>query len=141
MDQKFNQSICQFTGVARADNGTLHIVEDLLDNYLSNALAVAPVGSTIRLVTVWGNGYRELHVIDEGPGLDDEALDRAFDRFWRGDPSVPGTGIGLPIVAMLARASGGRAELRRAPSGGVDAVCVLPPASRPAAPSPTPVGV
>ncbi|MEO1064194.1 MAG: HAMP domain-containing sensor histidine kinase [Actinomycetota bacterium] len=116
-------------------------VEQILDNYLSNALAVAPVGSTIRLVTVWGNGYRELHVIDEGPGLDDEALERAFDRFWRGDPSVPGTGIGLPIVAMLARASGGRAELRRAPSGGVDAMCILPPASRPAAPAPTPVGV
>ncbi|MEM8905573.1 MAG: HAMP domain-containing sensor histidine kinase [Actinomycetota bacterium] len=117
-------------------------VEQILDNYLSNALAVAPVGSTIRLVTVWGNGYRELHVVDEGPGLDDDALERAFDRFWRGDPSTPGTGIGLPIVAMLARASGGRAELRRAPSGGVDAVCVLPPASRPvAAASPTPVGV
>ncbi|MEM9037113.1 MAG: HAMP domain-containing sensor histidine kinase [Actinomycetota bacterium] len=125
-----------------AANAVPGAVEQILDNYLSNALAVSPVGSTIQLSTGRSErGYQELHVIDEGPGLDDESLERAFDRFWRGDPSTPGTGIGLPIVAMLARASGGRAELRRAESGGVDAVCVLPAASRPVPTRRTPVSV
>lgn len=125
-----------------AANAVPGAVEQILDNYLSNALAVSPPGSTIRLVTGRRErGYQELHVIDEGPGLDDESLERAFDRFWRGDQSTPGTGIGLPIVAMLARASGGRAELRRAASGGVDAVCVLPSASQPLAAPRSPVGV
>lgn len=77
----------------------------------------------------------EVHVVDQGAGLDVEQRERAFDRFWRGPAAPPGgTGLGLAIVAQLAARSGGRAELRAGPDGGLDAVVVLPAA--PASPPP-----
>lgn len=52
---------------------------------------------------------------DSGPGLSDEHLERAFDRFWRADASrgrnLGGSGLGLPIVRAIARAHGGDARI------------------------------
>jgi signal transduction histidine kinase len=68
-------------------------------------------------------------VVDQGPGLDAEARERAFDRFWRGPDAAPtGSGIGLAIVRALAEASRGTARLDPGPGGGLDAVVVLPAA-------------
>ena len=46
---------------------------------------------------------------DEGPGLDDEELARATDRFWRSrrHPDVPGNGLGLSIATTLLARHGG----------------------------------
>jgi signal transduction histidine kinase len=71
------------------------------------------------------DGWVELHVVDHGPGLSDDERARAFDRFWRGRATGSGSGLGLAIVRRLADADGGDAELREAPSGGVDAVVRL----------------
>jgi signal transduction histidine kinase len=65
-----------------------------------------------------------VHVVDEGPGLTDEERERAFDRFWRAGPGE-GSGLGLAIVRRLVEADGGRVELRRADTGGIDAVVSL----------------
>jgi signal transduction histidine kinase len=87
--------------------------EQIIDNLIDNALAVAPPGSRIRLVVSQpGNDGRvELHVIDQGPGLSAEDCQRAFNRFWRGPASPEGTGLGLAIVQQLAQASGAVASL------------------------------
>jgi signal transduction histidine kinase len=72
-----------------------------------------------------GDGI-EVHVTDDGPGMNPSDRTRAFDRFWRreGAPSG-GTGLGLAIVAQLARMSGGTAWLDATASGGIDAVVRL----------------
>ena len=96
--------------------------EQIVDNLVDNALDVSPLGATLRLSVVERGESYELHVIDEGPGLTQVDRQRAFDRFWRGEQAVPGgTGLGLAIVRQLATAGGGDAELREAPTGGVDA--------------------
>ncbi|WP_405768905.1 HAMP domain-containing histidine kinase [Streptomyces sp. NBC_00080] len=123
-------------------------VEQILDNLLSNALRVAPPGSTVSVDPRHhppherrfphrhphrhphrpaGPGWVELHVMDEGPGMTEEQRRRAFDRFWRA-PDAPkgGTGLGLALVQRLAHASGGEVVLRSAPRGGLDAVVRLP---------------
>jgi signal transduction histidine kinase len=101
--------------------------EQVLDNFLANALDVAPAGSTITIRVVAAGDAAELHVIDEGPGLSEEARTRAFDRFWRSpDAASGGTGLGLAIVRQLTTASGGGARLDRAPSGGIDAIATFP---------------
>lgn len=96
--------------------------EQIIDNLVDNALDVSPPGSTLRVSVVErGEGF-ELHVVDEGPGLPAEDRQAAFDRFWRGKQAVPGgSGLGLSIVRQLAAAGGGDAELREAPTGGIDA--------------------
>ncbi|MFJ3308571.1 sensor histidine kinase [Streptomyces sp. NPDC086549] len=108
-------------------------LEQIIDNLLSNALRVCPPGTAITLATVTAGreGGRtspvaELHVIDEGPGMTEDERRKAFDRFWRApDADHDGTGLGLPMVRHLTRASGGEVSLEAAPGGGLDAVVRL----------------
>jgi signal transduction histidine kinase len=104
-------------------------LEQTLDNLLANALRVAPAGSRIQLAVRRAGSWVELHVTDQGPGMPADQRQRAFDRFWRGStPDKEGTGLGLAIVRQLLEASGGAAELRPNPGGGLDAVARLRPA-------------
>ncbi|MGW7486822.1 sensor histidine kinase [Streptomyces sp. NPDC054786] len=113
-------------------------LEQIIDNLLSNALRVSPPETAITLATLTSptDGGRtpsvtELHVIDEGPGMNETERQRAFDRFWRAaDAQHDGTGLGLPMVRQLTRAGGGEVTLRPAPSGGLDAIVHLRPTLR-----------
>ncbi len=105
-------------------------VEQIIDNFIDNALAVTPPGGTIEVsVEIEQSGdatstgdHVTLHVRDTGPGMTDEQLARAFDRFWRaGGSATTGSGLGLAIVAQLATASGAVATIARRPTGGIDA--------------------
>ena len=104
-------------------------VEQILDNLIDNAVEASPEGSRVSVTIVRGATAHELVVSDEGPGLSDEDKARAVERFWRADRSTPGTGLGLPIVATLARASGGSLELTDGASGGLTVRVTLPAAS------------
>jgi signal transduction histidine kinase len=113
------------TALADADR-----VSQVIDNLLSNAVDASPDGGTIRLrAGVVHPSTAELHVVDEGEGLDDEERVHAFDRFWRAAHQggrLGGSGLGLAIVQKLVRADGGQVELRPASPGGVDAVVTYP---------------
>jgi len=88
-------------------------LEQIVDNYIDNALTVAPEGSEIIVSVVRSENHVVIDVIDAGPGLQPEQRDKAFERFWRGAATTnsAGTGLGLAIVLQLATASGGTAEL------------------------------
>lgn len=88
-------------------------LEQIVDNYIDNALTVAPEGSDIVVSVVRSEKHVVIDVIDAGPGLQPEQRDKAFERFWRGAATTnsAGTGLGLAIVLQLATASGGTAEL------------------------------
>lgn len=105
-------------------------VEQIVDNFVDNALGVSAPGSNVTLRVEPRQHDAELHVLDTGPGMSDEERSHAFDRFWRG-PDAPsgGLGLGLAIVYQLVAAGGGTTELRTAPSGGIDAVArfAVPP--------------
>ena len=108
-------------------NGAVYVraapgrVAQILDNLVTNALAVSPAGTTVTVSARAG----ELHVVDEGPGLTAAQRERAFDRFWRAGSGAGGSGLGLAIVRKLVEADAGEVELREAPGGGVDAVVRL----------------
>lgn len=104
----------------------------MLDNLIANALEVSPEGSVITIGAVNEDSDSgpvvAIHVVDQGPGMSPEQRERAFDRFWRATTTrseLGGSGLGLAIVAKLIAADGGRAELRPAPDGGIDAVLLL----------------
>ena len=115
--------------LARAAPGA---AEQILDNYLDNALSVSAANSVIEVRVARDGDTVVVDVIDEGPGMPDDHLQRAFDRFWRA-PDAPhiGSGLGLAIVHQLAMASGGSVALRnRADRPGLIATVRLPAHTR-----------
>ena len=97
-----------------------------LGNLLSNAGHHTPPGTAIHLsASVNDSAQLEIHVRDEGPGLENPA--KVFERFYRGQASRPGgLGLGLPIVRGLIRGLGGTSEARNAPGGGAEFILKIP---------------
>ncbi|KQS22339.1 HAMP domain-containing sensor histidine kinase [Frigoribacterium sp. Leaf186] len=103
----------------------------VLDNLVANALSVRPAARSIT-VSVGQTVDRRLvvSVVDDGPGVPEDFLTVAFDRFSRADPSRAssgGSGLGLALVQAVARRAGGRATLVNEPGGGARATVTVPP--------------
>ncbi|HLH47686.1 MAG TPA: HAMP domain-containing sensor histidine kinase, partial [Acidimicrobiales bacterium] len=102
-------------------------------NLVTNALRHTPSGSPIEVSTRLAGARGELSVRDHGPGLDANALAHAFDRLWRGDKARVGTGagLGLSIVAAIAREHGGSVTAGNASGGGAVFTLSLPATEAP----------
>jgi signal transduction histidine kinase len=101
-------------------------LEQVIDNYIDNALGNVPTNSTITVEVTTGPQFTKLSVIDEGPGIPETDLAKAFNRFWRAKSDTHGSGLGLAIVDRLATASGGRAELVNLSPHGLSADAYFP---------------
>lgn len=79
----------------------------------------------------------ELTVRDHGPGISAEDLPHVFERFWRATASraLPGSGLGLSIVARTVQQAGGTVGLHPAHGGGTIAVMRLPGTPMPPPPA------
>ena len=84
-------------------------LEQVLDNLLSNALAHTAGGGRVTVFVGVAPPWAELAVADSGSGIPPEELPRIFERFYRGDRSRRGSGmgLGLAIVQEIVRAHGG----------------------------------
>lgn len=92
--------------IARFDAGGL---AQILDNLLSNAVRFSPIGGVVTIAAGQDGGCTTIAVSDQGPGVDAASRDSLFRKFHRGAAGidgVPGTGIGLFIVATLATRMG-----------------------------------
>ena len=104
--------------------GNADALTDAVRNLIENAVSHTPVGTEV-LVRVSLDGT--ISVADRGSGVAVEDRPHVFDRFWRGPVErTPGAGLGLAIVAEVARAHGGTVEIGDAPGGGASFVLRLP---------------
>ncbi len=71
----------------------------IIDNLLSNAIKYNRMGGKITVLL----DKKGLCIEDNGIGIPSDMVDRVFERYTRADKSVGGFGIGLHIVAMIAR--------------------------------------
>jgi signal transduction histidine kinase len=101
-------------------------LEQALGNLVENALEHG--GGEIILRASEGDGQVAIHVEDHGAGFAPEFIDRAFERFSRGDSSRggDGTGLGLAIVEAIAQAHRGSAHAANRAGAGADVWIVLP---------------
>lgn len=104
-------------------------VERIMRNLLSNALDHAD-GQEVVVTIVATETEVGIGVRDHGSGLDESALIRVFDRFWRADPSRArvrgGTGLGLSIALEDARLHNGELDAWGRPGRGAHFVLTLP---------------
>lgn len=96
-----------------------------LRNLLENALRYSPANNSVRLEVRRSPDTVRFSVCDRGPGLSEEALVLAKQRFWRRG-SGRGSGLGLSIVAAIAERFGGAFELLQRSEGGLEAKLTLP---------------
>ena len=109
-----------------------------VDNLLDNARVHTPASSRVR-VRLGSDADASsvlLSVTDEGPGLTSDVATRAFERFYRGDPSrsrsMGGAGLGLSIVAAIVEAHGGTVTVGSEEGAGATFEVRLPASGDPA---------
>lgn len=88
-------------------------LRSVVDNLIENALRYTPEGGVVDVRLAQEGGKLVVEVIDSGPGIPPELMERVFDRFFR----VPGTGargsgLGLAIARSAAQRCGLRISLR-----------------------------
>jgi signal transduction histidine kinase len=98
--------------------GNRQFVAQALSNILDNAVKYTPEGGAVMLrVRRRSSGDIELSVTDTGPGVDEADRERVLQRFVRLEKSrnEPGSGLGLSLVAAVARSHRGHVELAEGP--------------------------
>ena len=118
-------------------------LEKVVGNLLGNALKFSPSRTTVRVsVNVGegseagvegrgaGEGFAEVRVRDQGPGMDSETRARVFERFFQGEAGLArgheGMGIGMAIARELVELHGGSIRVASEPGAGSEFVFTLP---------------
>jgi two-component system sensor histidine kinase BaeS len=118
---------CELTlSVDLADGVWIRGDEDRLQqavgNLLSNAARYTPEGGRVEVSLRTDGRQAVVSVADTGIGIDEDNLDRVFQRFWRADDarhrSSGGLGIGLAVVKEIVERQGGSIGAARRASGG-----------------------
>ena len=104
------------------------VLEAALDAVLENVAVHG--GGTAEVRWRADDGTAVISVTDHGPGIPRELQGRAFERFFRADPSrardTGGAGLGLALARTLVTAQGGRMWIEPTPGGGLTAKIGMP---------------
>ena len=110
------------------------LIRRALMQLLENARKYAPPDSPIEIRAGIQDDYATISVMDRGPGISADELERVFEKFYRGRAasgktaghSVEGTGMGLAIAKGIIEAHGGRIRAERRQGGGAKISFTLP---------------
>jgi signal transduction histidine kinase len=104
------------------------LIERVVDNLVGNAIKYAPKPQPIAVTVRQTGDSAVLEVADRGPGIAAAEGERIFQRFFRGSTAAgtEGLGLGLSLVAEVARWHGGSVTVDRAEGGGALFRFVLP---------------
>lgn len=105
-------------------------LRQVVANLVSNAMVHTPAGSPVAIEVDRSETHGRILVQDNGDGMSPEVAARAFERFYRADPSRSrsrgGSGLGLSIVVSIVDALGGTVELDNRPGVGLGVLVSLP---------------
>jgi two-component system sensor histidine kinase HydH len=105
-------------------------LERVVVNVVQNAYEALERGGAVRVGVRRAQGsssrdpWLEIAVEDDGPGMDETTLERAFIPFYT--TKEQGTGLGLALCERLIRAQGGTIQLRSRPGQGTTVLIRLP---------------
>lgn len=102
-----------FDRVKAKVNGEM--IKEAMMNLLTNAIKYNRDGGEIEFKIAKEDGFALVQISDNGIGIEEELLDRIFERFYVVDHSrskkISSTGLGLSIVKHIVEAHGGRIEV------------------------------
>jgi len=104
--------------------GNGFVVNIAISNLIENALIHSPPGKAVRIRVTSGPS---VEIRDSGPGVPAEFRERIFERFWRGEASKEGAGLGLAIVRRIMGALNGTVSVVDAHEGGAQFTLQFPP--------------
>jgi signal transduction histidine kinase len=111
----------------RADRDAL---EQAILNLLTNAMKYSVESRAIDLRLQRLDGQAVIQVVDRGVGIAPDEVTRIFEKFYRAPTAenklISGTGLGLTLVAHIAKAHGGRVEVKSMPGQGSTFSILLP---------------
>ena len=109
------------------------LVERVVANLVENASRYSPPDVPVRVSAASVGKQLVITVVDRGPGVAVENMERIFDSFQRlGDaPAGLGVGLGLAVARGLARSLGGEVSAEETPGGGLTMVVRVPEAVSP----------
>lgn len=118
------------------------LIEQVLLNLLENAARHTPAGTVVQVraqgapMGMVGAGEMVVSVVDSGPGIPEEEIERLFVKFHRGsaEGAASGIGLGLAICHAIVRLHGGRMWAERLLDGGSAFRFSLPLEQAPAPP-------
>jgi signal transduction histidine kinase len=111
----------------RVDPGRMRQV---LGNLVANAIRHSPETGRVMLTARANNGRPLIEVVDDGPGIPPDELERVFERFYRSDRARSadegGAGLGLAIARWIVELHGGSIAAAEANPHGCRIVVELP---------------
>ncbi|MDR2551144.1 MAG: hypothetical protein LBD10_13190 [Desulfobulbus sp.] len=119
----FNLQLDESLPTLRTDGAQ---VQQALLNLIENALdAVGPEG-TIDVVTARSGKEISVQIADNGPGIEQEVLEKIWEPFFTTKEAGKGTGLGLSICSDIAHRVGGTITVENRPQGGASFTLRLP---------------
>jgi signal transduction histidine kinase len=109
--------------------GNASVITVGITNLVENALNHIKAGGTVRIRVT---GAPSIEVCDSGPGVPPAMREKIFERFWRGETSKAGAGLGLSIVRRIMSALKGSVWVGDAPEGGAQFTLQFPALTAPA---------
>jgi signal transduction histidine kinase len=93
--------------------GDRDLIFDAIANLVDNAIKHGRVGGCIAVATERAGGEAVITIADDGPGIPADQRDHVFKRFYRLEQGrcAPGNGLGLSLVAAVARLHGARIDM------------------------------
>lgn len=99
-------------------------IQQVLRNFLMNALQVMPSGGVLEVRSGVLDGGVRVSVLDEGPGFASDVAEKLFSPFF--STKASGSGLGLTICAQIIKAHGGVVNAANRPEGGAEFSFILP---------------
>lgn len=127
--EEASQTLVLEAGDATMIDGDRELLTQMLANLVENALRHAGPGARVEVLIARSIDGVRLAVTDNGPGVPEAERGRLFDRFYRLERSrsTPGSGLGLALVAAVAKLHGAEVTLSDARPG-LSAQVRFPPA-------------
>lgn len=108
--------------ITTAESDVGHVLMVLLDNAFKAAGAAGKVCVALKV----RDQRVQIEVLDDGPGIAKDNLERVFEPFYTTRPAGQGTGLGLALARQLSHELGGSVLAQRRKEGGTAMIFALP---------------